>query len=140
MNRNALCMMGIAALLAVMAGCATTGKAVSDEDLLDALKQKCTERVSEQDIDGLLACYSEDFYCEPIGDKEKMRAFLEDAKSMGFLDDVELNFANATTVIQGDKATTDPVEISGYFGYISATFHAEKRDGVWLITGMEAVL
>ncbi len=140
MNRNALCMMGIAVLIAVMAGCATSGKAVSDEDLLDALKQKCAERIAEQDIDGLLAYYSDDFYCEPIGDKEKMRVFLEDAKSMGFLDDVELNFANATTVIQGDKASTNPVEISGYFGYVSATFHAEKRNGQWLITGMEATL
>lgn len=130
----------LSALLAVMAGCATTGKAVSDEDLLDALKQKCPERVSEQDIDGLLACYSGDFYCEPIGDKEKMRASLEDAKSMGFLDDVELNFANATTGIEGGKATTGPVEITGYFGYITATFYAEKRDGVWLITGMDVVL
>lgn len=140
MKRSGLCLMGIVALAIAMAGCAGTGKGVSDAEQIDALKVKCAERAMAQDIDGLLAHYSEDFYCGAVGDKEKMRAFLEDAKKSGFLDDVEVSFENAETVIDGVKATMDPVEISGYFGYISATFHAEKRDGQWIITGMDAAL
>ena len=124
------------AMLATM-GCATTAKGPSDLELVQAKTKECAAVANAKDINKLMTYIAEDFECPQIGDKAAFKEFLENAKSAGFLDGVEIDVSAAKTTVTGESAEVAPVAVRGSFGSGEAIFSASKVKGVWLISAMD---
>jgi len=141
MTKSTVLNLGIAMLVGVlMCGCATTAKGPSDEELIATGTEECLAAAMAKDIDGLLEHYSDDFYNYEVGDKDGLKGFLEDAKTMGYLDNLEVDLDEAETEIDGDTASVSPVILNGVFGTVTLGFDLIKKDGEWQITNMEISL
>ena len=132
----------IAALVAaaVLGGCATSGKGMTDEELVAKLTEESIAAILAQDLDKLLTYYSDDFSHYEFGDKAGLKEFLEGAKDMGYLDDIEVSMEQATTTIEGDTATIYPVIIEGTFGSTEIEFTSKKEGDTWKVIGMDIAM
>jgi len=132
----------IAALVAtaLLSGCATMGKGPTDEEILAQLTEECIAATIAKDLDKLMAYYSDDFSHYEFGDKAGLKEFMEGAKDMGYLDDLEVDLEQAETTIEGDTATIYPVEISGAFGSTEIEFTSKKEGDTWKIVGMDIAM
>ncbi len=119
-------------VFAVLAGCATNGGGMSDEEAIQGIIADIGTALAAGDIDAMLANYAEDYQSDQ-GGLEDQRAFLEGAKEQGFLEDVNTSMENAQIAIDGTSATMGPVDIEGVFGALAVTYELEKRDGKWLV-------
>ncbi len=124
--------------LVFVAGCATTGKGPSDEELITTMLAQWKAAFEAQDIDGMLAPYSEDYEGSRAESKEQVREFLTGAIDQGYLDDAELSLEDAETAIEGDTATVAPVTLSASPGSIDLQFNLKKEAGnVWRIVSSD---
>lgn len=121
----------------ISCGCASLGKGPSDEDLIAGILADWKAAVEAQDIDKMMAVYSEDFEGEGGAGKPEAREFLESAKEQGYLDDAEVILEDAETVIEADTdtATVAPIGLEGAFGSVDLELYLTKEaDGVWRVT------
>ena len=132
----------IAALVAaaVLGGCATSGKGMTDEELVAKLTEESIAAILAQDLDKLLTYYSDDFSHYEFGDKAGLKEFLEGAKDMGYLDGLEVSMEQAETTIEGDTATIYPVIIDGSFGSTEIEFTSKKEGDTWKVIGMDIAM
>jgi len=140
--KRATIAISIAALVgaALMGGCATSGKGMTDEEIIAKLTEECITAALAKDIDTLLTYYSDDFSHYEFGDKAGLKEFLEGAKDMGYLDGLEVGMEQAETTIEGDTATIYPVVIEGPFGSTEIEFSSKKEAGTWKIIGMDIAM
>ena len=119
----------------IICGCASLGKGPSDEDLIAGTLADWKAAVEAQDIDKMMAVYSEDFEGEGGAGKPEAREFIEGAKEQGYLDDAEVYLEDAETVIEADTATVAPIGLEGAFGSVDLELYLTKEaDGVWRVT------
>lgn len=124
---------GVVALVAAtVIGCAGGG-GMSDEEQIRMLVDDAMAALAAQDIDSMVAYYSEDFESDQGGGKEEMRAFLQGAKEQGFLEDIQVDMSNLVIEVEGDTATAKPIDLEGAFGALTVEFDLEKRDGQWVV-------
>lgn len=128
-------MLAVVAVLA--AGCATTAKAPSDEELITKRIEEGVAAIKAKDFAAFNGMVSTAFSSSAVGEKEDLLAYLENANDAGFLDEIEIDLAEAKTVVTGDKATVAPVTASGNFGSITLNFEGVKEKGVWVIANVE---
>jgi hypothetical protein len=137
---KALLKMSVLALVMVVtAGCASNGGSgggASDKDVIDGIVNDMMAALMAQDIDAMMAPYSEDFESDQGGDLEATREFLNTAKEGGVLDGMEIDTSAMETTIEGDKASVGPVDIEASFGTMTLEFDLEKRGGKWLVVYM----
>lgn len=128
----------MAMALVAMAGCASTGGGggASDADLIDAMVSEMLAALEAQDIEKMVANYSDDFESDQGGDRDATKEFLNAAKEGGLLDGIEVDQSSMKTTIEGDKASVGPVDLEGSFGAMTIEFDLEKRDGAWLVVYM----
>lgn len=128
--------MGLAVVCAVvlLAGCATT----PPEDLIKAQVGAFKAGIVAQNIDAIMAPFSEAFEHNEWGDKAGAKDFMKQAIDMGYLEGVEVNIDEVKVTVTGDKATAEPIEISGSFGSITVELAFTKEEGGWMITGLDA--
>ncbi len=115
--------------------------AAADQDPLEVAKTQVAgfvEAAQKGDIDGMMKNISEDFEHYQLGDKEGLRDFLDNAASMGFLDELEINFDDTEVEKDGDMIILYPVEVEGAFGSAVFEFEAKQENGVWMIVGLDA--
>ncbi len=124
------------AMAIAVCGC-QTAKGPSDEEVLSKVTQECLATAKAQDIPKLMTYYSEKFSHPQLGDKAGLQNFLQSAKDMGYLENLEIDMSQSKTVITGATANVGPVVISGSFGSTNAMFDAAKENGVWKITSMD---
>lgn len=124
---------------ALLAGCAGTqsAKGPSDRELIAQLQQSCLDAVANNDVAGLLALFSDDFENSYLGNKTSFESFLNMAKDQGYFDGIVIDMDGAELEIDGASATMYPVAVEGSFGQVTIEFVSEKRDGKWIITGMD---
>ncbi len=130
---------GMAMLAAVtLCGCKSMCGA-SDEDQIRAVVDKWVATIPEQDVDALMVLYSEDFEHWEYGDKEGFAEFIEEAISMGYMDDAETDVEDMEIQIdeENDTATVYPIDLTAAFGMATIQLILEEEDGEWKITGME---
>ncbi len=120
--------------VALVAGCATT----PPEDLIKAQMAAFKAGIVAQNIDAIMAPFSEAFEHYEWGDKAGAKDFMNQAIDMGYLEGVEVNIDDAQVTVDGDKATAEPIEISGSFGSITVELAFTKEEGGWMITGLDA--
>ena len=138
MKRSAVMKLGACVLAVVLlCGCAMFGKGPSDEELIAATIAQWSAALAAQDADNVMATYSEDFETPDMPDKESMRELIEMAIDQGYLEEVEINTDEAETVIEGNKASVGPVELSGAMGSMMIDLTLQKENGAWLIVGSE---
>lgn len=97
---------------------------------------------ADEDLDALMAIFSEDFEHYEVGGKEDLRGFLKSAIDMGYIsmyaDDTEILTDDTEVEMDGeDKATFYPVDVEGPFGSATLEFEAKLEDGVWRITSLD---
>ena len=126
---------GLAAMLA--AGCATTPKGPTDEELISKRIQEGIAAIKAKDWKAFDGMVSASFSSSAVGDKAALQDYLKNADSSGFLDDLEIDLSGAKTTVQGDKVTVAPVNVNGGFGSLTLNFDGIKEKGVWTISGLE---
>lgn len=91
----------------------------------------------DMDVDALMAQISEQFTHEEVADKAALRAFVEQFKTEGKLEDITGNVEAAKTTVTGDEVTVYPVELEGLFGTITYDFRLKKEGDAWKIVGFD---
>lgn len=133
--RSMLAGLGIFALATILvAGCATTGKGVSDEELIRLTLEKMKEALETQDLDLLFETVSEDFEHVQVGGKDNARAMLQMALEMGYGDDGEVSLDDMEIEMNDDgTATVYPVDLSSPQGQVAVEITLKKEGDAWLI-------
>jgi ketosteroid isomerase-like protein len=124
-------------LTGLVCGCAGMG-GPTDEELIAKTLADWKAATEAEDLDGMMACISEDFQNEE-GDKAGFREFVDDFIQQGALADAEMDLEDAITTVEGDSAIVEAVLLSSNMG--STTLDLEMQqdpDGTWRITGLEA--
>ena len=139
MRNTRIAVFGVAVLVtALVCGCAGQGKGPTDEELIAGMLADWNAAFAAQDLDQIMAAYSEDFESEQSADKEGVRGFLERAIDEGYLDGAEIILDGAETIIDGESATVSPVDLDGDFGSVSLELVLKKEaDGAWRIVASE---
>ncbi len=110
-------------------------QAVADQARALCLKMKTD--LEAGNIEGVLALFADDFTHTEYGDKAGLSEFLNQAKDMGYLDDVGISTEGVEFKVEEGKVTVSPVELSGAFGSAVLDLVLETRNGAWQITGLE---
>jgi hypothetical protein len=118
----------------VVAGCATTGSKMSDEDMIKETVAKLKVALETLDIDMLMDTFSDDFYHPEVGNKEEGREMLQMGIDAGYADDGEV-FTDDMEITMNDDgtATVYPIDLSGPPGSISVELVLKKDDIGWRI-------
>jgi ketosteroid isomerase-like protein len=126
------------ALTTTLCGCASLfGGGPSDKELVEATLAEWKAGLEAQDIDKLMAQYSEDFEGQR-GGKPELRGFLEGAIDQGYVEGAEVDLDEAETAIEGDMAWVTGVYVETETGGATIDFELKKEaDGVWRIITME---
>ncbi len=132
-SKSVVCIVAVA----LMCGCAGLGKGPSDEELIAGTVGTWKAGMIEQDVDKVMAAFSEDFSNYEVPDKDSMREFFEGVIDMGYLEDAEVILEDAETEIDENTATVYPIDVSTAAGSVTIELTLTKEEGGWLITGME---
>lgn len=136
MKKSVIMNLGMAALIAVLAGGCQIG-GPSDEELINTTIADWKAAHTAKDLDGLMATLSEDYVSMEGGGKDSMREFISRAFEGGFMDNVEIKIEDAEITMEGDKAMFGPVKFVGDRGTFAFNHILQKEDGKWLIVGAE---
>jgi len=133
MKKSAIIKLGVGVLTIVMIGGCQLGP--SNEELINATMTDWKAALIAQDLDKLMAVYSENYVSTSGEPKASMREFMAGVFEEGILDDVEVNLEDATTTIEGGKAEVRPIELSTVMLDKTIELTLKKENGDWLIVG-----
>jgi ketosteroid isomerase-like protein len=106
----------------------------TDEELINTTMNSWKQAIIDNDVDAILAGYSEDFSSERVEGKDQMREFMEGAIDQGWLENIDINLEIAQLTITDDTAEFAPVEIIGDNGEMELNFTLKKEDKkIWRI-------
>jgi polyhydroxybutyrate depolymerase len=106
----------------------------TDDQLINITMNNWKQAIVAQDVDAIMANYSEDFSSREAEDKEEMREFMEQAIDKGLLEDIDINLETAQLTINDDTAE---FYIIGTNGEAEMDFTLKKEDkGTWRIIGI----
>ncbi len=123
--------------LALVAGCATTGAGMSDEELVQMQLETWAQGLVEQDMDLFLSTVSENFSARQAPDKETFAGFIAQAMDAGYLEEAEVFLDDAQIVIEDDVASVYPVDLMSIAGSVAVEVVLTKEDGEWLVSGLD---
>ena len=124
----------------LVCGCQTLGVGPSDEELISTTMAEWKTALVAQDIDKLMAAYSENYVSTRGTGKDSIREFMARAFEQSFLDSVEVKIEDAQITIEGDKATYGPVEFVSDRGTFTLEYKLQKEGGAWLIVGSKRLV
>ena len=124
----------------LVCGCQTLGVGPSDEELISTTMAEWKAALVAQDIDKLMAAYSENYVSTRGTGKDSIREFMARAFEQSFLDSVEVKIEDAQITIEGDKATYGPVEFVSDRGTFTLEYKLQKEDGAWFIVGSKSLV
>lgn len=132
---NVLGMVVVLGMVALLAGCATGAK---PESLVQKQVEQFKAMMLAQNIDGLVALFSDKFEHYEWGNKAGAADFMKNAKEMGYLDGLEVDISRAAKTAEGPKFKVYPIEISGSFGSTTVELIFAKEGDAWKIIGLDA--
>ena len=136
MKRSVILNLSLFVLAAVMvSGCQTLGGGPSDEQLVNTTMAEWKAAMVAQDIDKLMAAYSEKYVSSRRSGKDSTRERMTRAFEQSFMDNVEVKIEDVQITIEGDKATFGPVEFVSDRGTLALEYTLQKENGAWLIVG-----
>ena len=134
MHRSRLGMVMTASVLVTMVcGCAMLQGGPTDQELVESTIETMKAAMQAQDVEQIMAVYSEDFVDER-GGKEELRQMIEYIIDEGYMDSIEIDTENAAAAVDGATAKYGPVDLLGDFGSMTFEYVLTKEaDGVWRI-------
>lgn len=135
-NTTVLITSALFILVIMSGGCATLG-GKSDEEMVMDVATEWKEAIVAQDIERIVACYSEDYEGGRGEDKAGMREFMENAIDGGMLDQMEISIEEVQVTVDGETASASNIELSWSEGGITLNFTLAKEGKAWLLTGSE---
>ena len=128
--------LGVACVLWLF-GCQLTS-GPSDEALVQGALSSFQESLLANDVDGVLALYSENYADAQGTTKSAVRTFLTAMSGAGGAAGLQLTIDEAEIVIKDDcTGTATPVKLVAQGFNITATITFTKEEGTWLITSMD---
>ena len=137
MKKLILIHLSLPILITSICGCANLRLGPSDEDLIRSTIAHWKVAMATENIDRLLACYSEDYINSRGENKETMRELMTRVFDSGFMDSVEINTEKAQITIEADTAKVAPIDFISDRGVWPMELTLRKENGKWLITGSE---
>jgi len=133
------CLLAVGLYVLAAAGCQTTGKGMSDEEMVDANMRLWAQGLIEHDLEKFLSVISENFSSPQAPDKKTLADFIEQAIDAGYLDDAEASFDDAKLNMDKEAGVCSvyPVDLMSAAGSVSVELIFSKEDKNWLLTGME---
>ncbi|MHC4070296.1 MAG: YybH family protein [Planctomycetota bacterium] len=123
----------LAVLVVSMAGC----QAAQEQNIRTALV-KLQDAYAKQDIDGIMAVYSEDYRGQQGGQKEQLREYFEWMVFQGYFSSTRINIEDVQIEVEGDTATVAPVIYTGDWGRMDFKTVFKKEGSTWrVISGEE---
>ena len=114
-------------------GCVT---GPSDHELISNAMVGWKSAFEKQDVDKMMAEYSENYEGDSGEGKEQIREFYEDKKRDGSFENARMDTNEAKIVIDADRATVGPILYTGNWGEIRFTRMLKKEeDNVWRVIG-----
>ena len=108
----------------------------TDEELINTTMNSWKQAMIAQDIDAIMANYSEKFSSQEAENKEEMCKFFEEAIDKGFLENIDINLKTARLTITENSAEFSPFEIIDDNGKEEMKFILKKEDKkTWRIIG-----
>lgn len=140
-NSGIVTLAAVVALATTLCGCATLfGGGPSDEELVAATLAEWKAGLEAQDIDKMMAQFSEDFEGERGGGKPELKRFLEGAIDQGYIEGAEMDLEGAETTIDGETASVIGVGVETDMGAATMDLELKKEaDGVWRICAMDII-
>jgi ketosteroid isomerase-like protein len=115
-------------------GCASLSRSDPAEEVLATMKAYI-ESMAAQDVDALVAFFSEDWEGEGGVGKEVLRGYFEGQIDQGLYDDIEVILDDTEVVVDGNTATMGPVDYESSQGSSAYEYEMTKEaDGVWRCT------
>lgn len=134
MKKSVILNLSLLVLAAVLvSGCQTLGVGPSDEELVSTTMAEWKAAMAAQDIDKLMAAYSENYVSTRGGGKDSVREFMTNVFEQGYLDNVKVNLEDAQITIEADKAKVGPVELTSDAGSYVLEYTLQKENKAWLI-------
>lgn len=112
--------------------------ALSPEEAALAAARAWGEALAAEDLDRIMALFSEDFEHYEYGDKHGISDFLGMAIEMGYLMDVEVLLDDAEVEVDGDEVVIYPIDLMGAFGSVSFELIFKEVDGEMKIVSLDA--
>jgi predicted lipid-binding transport protein (Tim44 family) len=103
-----------------------------------AVIQQFGDSAKKEDVDGMIAVFSDNFEHYQYGDKAGMKEFLSQSKDMGYLEGIEISLDDAEFELDGDALSVYPVDLEGSFGSITFEFVLKKEGDQWKIVEFDA--
>lgn len=135
--KKAMCLLSMTVLLALVSGCATTGKGMSDEEMIQLTLDTWGAGLVEKDLEKFLSTISESFSAPQAADKETLGNFIQQAIEAGYIDDAEVTREDAQYTIEGDTCSVYPVDLMSSAGAVAVELQLTKEEDQWLVTGLE---
>ena len=128
----------LALLMLPVFGCleSLVRKANPKQDIKNALV-KLQDAYAKEDVDGILAIYSEDYEGGQGEEKSQIAEFLSGMKDQGYLADTEVVLDDVVIEVDGDTATADFVTYSGDWGQADYKTTFRKKGSTWKIIAGE---
>ena len=94
--------------------------------------------LAEQDLDKVMAVFSDDFEHYEYGDKQGIADFIGQAMDMGYLEDLEVDMDDAEAEVDGNEIIIYPIDLLGAFGSVTFELVFKDVDGAMKIVGLDA--
>jgi hypothetical protein len=129
---------GILAVVLV-AGCATTPKGPTDEELIMGQVAKFKEAMLAKNLDNLLAVVSENFNHPEVGGKAEAREILQQGIDSGYTEGGQVDISKAVIKLDDKKetATVYPIQASSNAGSVTVGLTLKKEKVGWMITMLD---
>ena len=89
------------------------------------------------DGDAMLDFFSEDFRHFMFGDREGLRAYLDDARASGYLEGMEVDLSYAEFKEEDGRITVYPVDVQGTFGLVTFEYVLHQENGEWRVIELD---
>ncbi len=123
----------------LICACATMGGPPPEEAVRDVLDE-LREAELAQDVDRILAAFSDNYSNAQGANKAVLHGFFESAISQGVFKNMQVDMAVCEIVATGDSASASPVTITTFVGTASYSYRFKKEgDDVWRITNSELI-
>jgi len=106
----------------------------SDEELINTTMNIWKQAIITQDVDAIMANYSEDFNSESGESRGETQQMFQYLIGAGMLDNIDINFDIAQLTITDDTAEFSPVDILSDMGEMTLDFTLKKEnENIWRI-------
>ncbi len=118
---------------------ANTGDTRGAESRVRATVTTWATAMQSQQVDAALACYSESFQHAEWGDKSGVRNAIEQARVIGYLNDIRIDTTAMLVSREQDYYIAGPVRMIGISGDDVLTFRLRAEGEVMRIVGSEQI-